>query len=107
MKETGILLLDFNPSSSLGSDLREILTSVSGWTVHYQRLATGDEGLTSLNGQLSSLLRNAELNVGFLILAANQLKPEKGILRRAITGFPVDRSIPWACPTWGIRSMPN
>jgi DNA-binding NtrC family response regulator len=90
MKETGILLLDFNPSSSSGSELRSILTSVSGWTVQFQQLPAGDEGLTSLNGQLCNLTRNVELSVGFLILAPSQLKQAKRILEclRAVPPLP-------------------
>ena len=81
MKETNILLLDFNPSSSLGQDLRGILASDPSWTVELRQLPLVDQALATVNRQLTSLIKNRALRMVFLMLPPSLLKQEPDLLQ--------------------------
>jgi DNA-binding NtrC family response regulator len=69
MKKTNILLLDFNPSSSLGCRLRDILASVPRWAVNLKQVFVGNKGPASYNRYL---INNP--SIVFLVLPATLLK---------------------------------
>ena len=90
MKETNILLLDFNPSSSLGKDLRSILASDPSWTVELRQLPLVDDPLAAVNRQLTSLIKNLTLRMVFLMLPPSLLQQEPSLL----LGFQ-NKLVPW------------
>jgi len=82
MEEINISLLDFHPSSGLGSALREILASVPRWAVQSQQVSLADEGPAVINRYLTGSIKNCNPGVMFLVLPRNLLKQGQRIIQR-------------------------